>query len=464
MRKGMLHRLIDSFILIARELDVQCSCHDAEQIAVMVTRIMSYQSREFHTMDHVFGFMENADAHTALAAIFHDIVYYQVDDGLQGILEPIITRYVEERGGRVQIHTDIAERDQLAGMCMIIFGHKPGDELTPFNGLNEFLSALVFIHLFAPHLKARDIIAVLVCIEASIPFRKPSNDGSAVFDVLYQRTRNACTDYRAGIDDDKIKVMIHRAVEFANKDVEDFALDDAGQFLNGTWKLLPELNAALRFSGCYTISEYRSALTKMRKFFGFVAAENIYHSYDDIPSEAQMALLQQKSKKNLSIAREYLDAKILAIGILEAIASESGGDAPVSLFMGEIPRAGQHYEQLSDHLDWNSPICLAPPQQRDELEAVIFKLLRHGRQTEASFDLKNSPLALYVYERSNDLGRSQHYRLAEQYFAGTIPAKDFISSLGSALVQAILKALCYMVPTRLVEFNELALALNLQIS
>jgi len=61
----------------------------------------------------------------------------------------------------------------------------------------------------------------------------------------------------------EIEDTIVGAVVFANRDVDSFAEKDASVFLDGTWKLLPETNVALRSGRIYSIKDYRLALQKM---------------------------------------------------------------------------------------------------------------------------------------------------------------------------------------------------------
>jgi len=441
MTRGLIHQLIDSFMKVSRELSVNCDCADAEAMAVMVFRIMSYQTRQFHTLEHVFSFIdEDTHPHIILAAIFHDVVYYQIDDGFQPELKNTLDSFAEITGEGVRIIPDEARKHPLLAACTELFGFKPGQILHPFEGLNEFLSAAVFVRLFSPHLKVSDIAGVLTCIEASIPFRPCTNNNP--FGQLAARLKKLRDDGYIDSTEEEMSAMIKRAVQFSNKDVKDFALDDPGLFLNNTWKLLPELNSSLRSHGCYTISEYRVALGKMLGFFSFLNPENIYHYYEDTPPAAEIARLVEASRKNLKIAIRYLNEKLLAVSLIEAVALASGGDSLISLFLGDIPRDGFTPEQLQDYLPKD------PKPQADQENDPVFRLIRDGRLDDASFDLKNSPLARYLYLRIPEQQRFVLMSEMNSFFKGDRSAREYLQLWDKEIVREIVDACRKIVPTR----------------
>ena len=62
MGQGMIQKLIGVLMNISASLGAACACAETERIAVMVHRVMSFQARQFHTLEHVFGFLDDADA------------------------------------------------------------------------------------------------------------------------------------------------------------------------------------------------------------------------------------------------------------------------------------------------------------------------------------------------------------------------------------------------------------------
>jgi hypothetical protein len=442
MGQGMLHRLIAVFMDISRNFRNGCDAKAIEDIAILVHGIMSRRSRQFHTLDHVFGFIDGTDYLTALAAIFHDLVYYQVDNGLPAELADLIADHVTVQADGLELNHCLPVDDKAYRSLCSIFGVQPGSIMKQSGGLNEFLSALAMFRLMSPYLDLEQVVSVLVCIEASIPFRGTDAEGRSVGEILEQRLQ-ALRD--AGVlpfDAALVQSMIHRAINFANADVRDFSLSDPGHFLSNTWKLLPESNAALRYANLYTIRDYRKALMGMRGFLASLTPDVIYHTYRGKPAVNIMSVLFASAAGNLHCALGYFEAKILATGLLDAMASLTGGDVPVALFMGELPSEGMDGEHFIDYLPG-----VPAPAWLDEDDAV-FRLLKDGRLDESSFDLRNSPLALHLYLRLGPAQWKKGCKAAINYVKDTIDASSFLAELPKDVIRDLLDASAHMVPTR----------------
>ena len=441
MGQGMLHRLIDVLMDASRRLGMSCECRELERVAVVIHRTMSYQSRQFHTMEHIFGFLDGAEAETVLAAVFHDLVYYQIDEGLPPDLSGFLSAYLRVDGQSIYLLEGREPDDVAYRLCLGIFGFSEGQKLDPYKGLNEFLSALCMAHLIGGHTSREVVVAVAACIEASIPFRKSDVSGGPA-EKLASRLRSLAAEGLAALDDESIERIVRRSVDFGNTDVKDFSLADAGLFLSNTWKLLPESNAGLRRRGTFSISEYRVALQKTRAFFLGLDPASVYHSYGDHPDAARMKKYADASRRNLALADTYLRAKLLATALLEAIARISGGDAPVALFMGDIPSEGTEAETLLGKLTTST----TPPWLDANNE--VYRLLRDGRLEESSFDLRNSPLALYLYDRLEPREWAARSHDSEAFFGGSMEAGDFLSRFPPALLADLIRGCAAMVPTR----------------
>ncbi len=449
MSQGMLHKLISVLIEATKSLGLQCRCADLERIAVLVHRIMSYQSRQFHTLEHVFSFLEGADDITVLAAIFHDLVYFQIDDGFPPDVAELLERYVECRADGLYLRHDHQVPDQGStdpafGDCLRVFALSEGMKLPPFAGTNEFLSALCMEKLSENHISRKDRLAIAACIEASIPFQGADARGLSRGEALEERMEHACRAAGLELDRGEIVSMVHRAIDFANKDVKDFALADPARFLSNTWKLLPESNESLRSKGAFSVSEYRAALQKMLGFFRSLDPANIYHSYREVPDAAEISRLRDAAEMNLKCAVTYLRAKLLAVAFVEATAMVSGGDAPMALFMGDVPEAGNEIQDLMSFL---TPV---PAPAWLDGENPVYRLLKDGRLDESSFDLRNSPLALRFYHRLAPSVWNERVISAERFFAGELSAGAFLEGFQAVVRDEILEACARLVPTRTV--------------
>ncbi len=441
MAASTVHRTIRLLQGALEQLKVAMPIQRQEQIGVMVNRAMSAQERSFHTPEHIFDLAEPDNPHMTLAALFHDIVYFQVDQGFTPAIEKIVAPYILISDGVMSIVENIASDDRAFWGCAAVFGFKPTQELSLFAGLNEFLSALVLDCLFEHVVSDRDLLITTACIEATIPFRGPDANGLCPGESLEVRVSNTARAFGLDLSEHDIRNAVSSAVAFANKDVHNFAESDIGRFLDNTWKLLPETNPSLRMTGVYSIGSYRIALQKMEGFLGFLDPSTIFCRYKDTPSEWEYRRLVDLAGRNVDIAGEYLGIKLLTAAILEALAGVSGGDAPISLFMGDI-EVTEHGGKLSDFLP--------EPKLRDELllEETLHNLLAHGRASASSFDLRNSPLSLYIYLHLGTDGFHRHLGEAKRMFKDEIEAVGFLNGLPHDLIRDIAVACGEMAFTR----------------
>jgi hypothetical protein len=150
----------------------------------------------------------------------------------------------------------------------------------------------------------------------------------------------------------------------------------------------------------------------------------------------------QVASNNVSVARQYLRIKILGITIMEALAKATGGDAPLSLFLGDIPREGINIKRLEYYL----------PEIEDtpwvNQNSVIYQLLETGRFSEASFDMKNSPLAIFVYKAVPPEMIAEYLSRAQDFYSGKLSPADFLKGIDPMVVQPIARASSIMVYTR----------------
>ncbi len=458
MEQGSIQRLIRLFMAIADEKRLSCECSDLERIAVLVHRVMSYQSREFHTLEHVFGFIDEGsgpqrDPELVLAAIFHDLIYYQVDDGVPPEIESLLEDYLELREGQVFLRATVSSEDLPFRVARALFGFEAGRAVQSLGGLNEFLSTLVMLRLLVDHFPLAELLAASACIAASLPFRGPDEGGRSMAELLERRLASIAESERLILDRSALQAMIHRAVAFANADVRDFRLDDPARFLSNTWKLLPESNAPLRRRGAFSIVEYRQALQKMLAFFRFLDPAAIFHAYRGVPSAGGLDAFDAAARRNLACGRAYLRSKLLAVGLLESVALVSGGDAPMALFMGEVPDR-RHEGAETPHGEavpretLMSYLPERPPPPWLHTRHAVYRLLKDGRLEASSFDLKNSPLALYLYHRLEPADWIERVKASERFFSGALTAEDFLLGFAPSLRVEVLEACASMVPTR----------------
>lgn len=419
MSESTLQRLVRLARSAIADLGGRANEVDLERWAIDVHATMSSVGRSFHDVRHVFEVAEGGNAVQILAAMFHDTVYLQVDGGLPPRLaETLADAYRATPDGMVLVVGEDPWKVRLAGL----FGFDDGQVLTPFAGLNELLSALFAVRRLEHCLPSEALLRIATCIEATVPFR-PGAPGE-VAEGLARRLASLDVDVDQAVRD---------AVLLANRDVGNFAYPDPARFLDNTWMLLPESNAQLRVR-VYTVDQYHLAMSKMRGFFGFLRPEVVFRSYRGTPDDAELAGLRTAAARNIRIGYEYLSAKLLAAGVLRAIAMATGGDAPISLFMGDLPSVCATSPRLA--------VLLPPPQRAPGIDEDVLRLLVEGRASEGSFDLRNSPLAGYLYA---SCGASTH-RLLEA--AATEGAEVLLDRLPSAVLRPVLMGCAELAATR----------------
>ena len=394
-----------------------------EAMAIFIHESMSSSSRNYHSVQHVFDISRNLrDPIAILAALFHDCVYYHVDGGLTEVQEHILQGVLEKRDpsdegsaatnatqhkviirstGQMKDDDDTTVHskhstnydDRIVEMVEDVFGYHRELEVAARNGLNEFLSAVVAVRELQSHLSIERLALIACCIEATIPFRGVTNreTGETAMERLYNNMIFARDKHSLQLSDEDIVQGVQRAAIMSNEDVGNFGTTDRLWFLDNTWSLLPETNQSLRSQFLYTAKEFQHAVFKMYGFFGFLQPTVVFQQFQNVPALEEIERKTEECRKNLQIGKKYVGAKMLATSVLAAFAELSGGDAPMSLFMGDLPSRHHVSAQLEDALP-------EPPKEGlSKCDMVVYNILAYGRRTETSFDIKQSPLAAYLY-------------------------------------------------------------------
>ena len=127
--------------------------------------------------------------------------------------------------------------------------------------------------------------------------------------------------------------------------------------------------------------------------------------------------------------------------MLEALAELTGGDAPMSLFMGDLENDMEDMKRMENYL----PKVETP--QHIDTNSSVFRLLSR-RAGQSDFDAKNAPLALFLYKVLGPEKVRQYQGYAAQMFDGQISAKEFLSHVDQQVTSAVANACASMVLTR----------------
>lgn len=436
MKNSAINRIIKLFMNCFSKLKIDYDMAYVEEVSCLIHRSMDSFSRDFHNTGHIFKLSEGLSPIETLACIFHDVAYFQVDGGLPKGTEEFLLQYVLIEEQKVFIYSKSKiPQNELFNICMDIFDFKYEQELSSMGGLNEFLSALIACEKLKEHLDRKQLITVVAIIEGTRPFRPTDQHGKNCFDYLEERIVALQKKYKDTPTQKETIRIVELALNFANKDVENFAFENSAEFLANTWALLQESNTFLQNVKVYTITDYRQVLQKMESFMNFLRPETVFHRYRKTPSQRKYDGLISRATRNIQIAREYLKVKVLTIGIIEAIALETGGDAPISMFLGDFPSSANDVLLRAEYY-----LPQANVSSRLTLDPDVLMLIEKGRAQDTSFDIKHSPTSTYVYKKIGREGVERAYPVMTKALLGVISTKEFLKSLDRDVVSGIAKA------------------------
>ncbi len=417
-------------------LNANISSDVCEEITLPIQQSMVGPWRFFHTLPHCMtvGGMSVSDMTTGeppdghegdpiemLAGAFHDVVYVQVDAGIPFNLTNCISPVVEQIGEVLTLRQQLPSEPNVAWL-LPLFGFAPGQLLSPRTGQNEFLSALVAVKLLEPYLEQEILLAIAVCIEATIPFRTAPQPGGLP-EATLQRLRRICQEQGLAVAEAEQVAMVRRAVRVANRDVMSFAGASAAHFLADTWNLLPE-NHQFSPGGLHRIQDYREVIEKTEAFFLKLEPSCIFRQFHGEPNDEAYARWQGQAEENLAVGRLYLSCKLVAIALLEAVASPFGPQTALSLFMGTLPESTGgpplRLEQFFPPPHWSGPAL-------SEKEEQVWQLLSQGRAASShQGDVLYSPLATFVLQFHGFSALPQQRQAAQDWLAGSLPCNQFL--------------------------------------
>jgi hypothetical protein len=427
-QRSPVHELVNALWRALHDLGSDASTNEIEQWGFSIHAALSAPGREFHNHDHVIGLAKEGDPLEVIAALYHDAVYIQVDQGPPRSMKAEMDRVLMHADGGWRVLAAAAD-DEVSADVLAVFGRRVGDVVTSTAGLNEFASALVCSIQLQNALDRHQRLAVAACIEQTIPFR--TNPVSPLRDRLVA----------LGVAGDELEEMVERAVRVGNRDVLNFADNDPASFLDNTWKLLPESNPALHSPMVYTVRDYRGALQKMEGFLAWLPADRVFHTWGEEPKPEIHARRVARTTGNLELAVRYLRAKLYSIALVEALAELSGGDVPLDYFMGGLKdRERPDMKRIENYLPHlGSAKDLDPPLQR---------LLAQGRASESSFDTKPSPVGAFLMETVGEATVMKGVEMAKRWWAGAGDAQSFIAAQPPKPVAAIARAAANIIDTR----------------
>jgi hypothetical protein len=429
---GEQKRCLDCLVTSIEQLGGRVELAKLEQIAELIIQTMRGPWRYFHTSEHIFEVGGSVDPIEVLAALFHDLVYVQVDQGVGFNISSAICPFVKEVRSQLVIkdQTELPN-DTMYQLVAAVFGFVPGKILSPFAGQNEFLSAVIASKCLEPFLPASQIAQIAACIEATIPFRAVSPSGLSAIELLHQRLIGVNRDFNLEWSDTETREIVKRSVRLANRDVENFASPNSSNFLDNTWNLMPETNHELSNVNSYTVAGYRRSLQKMEGFLNFLKPELVFQQFMQEPDDETYAHMVARTRHNIAVAKLYLGVKLITIAILEALSYRLGRDIPLSTMMGELRVPGFKTSVLEDYLPDRQ---IAYPLD-SQLQREVLDLLEIGRNQESPYDIKNSPVSTFIIKCIGFAETENFLKKAKEFFAGDISSEDFLSDCDSEVIE-----------------------------
>jgi hypothetical protein len=436
-------RCLRSLVSSIEQLQGHVDLAQLSKICDLIIQTMTGPWRFFHTTEHIFEVGGSSDAVEILAALFHDLVYVQVDQVVNINISGYISPFIKDVHGHLTIR-DCKELppDRMFEIVMAVFGFTASQPLAPMAGQNEFLSALIALKTLESMLSLEHLVEIATCIEATIPFR-PRKDGDTPSDRLYQRLTQVNQTLQLGWGETRIIEAIQRSVRVANRDVENFAHSNSDYFLSNTWNLMPETNHHLR-ANFYTVQEYRQSLQKMEGFMNFLQPEAVFQEFRGEPGGETYQDLVKRTRKNIEVAKLYLGSKLVSIAIIEALSLRIGQDIPISTMMGELPSKGYTSAQLEQFI----PNILNQHPLKDNIEHEVLDLLEIGRKLDSSYDVKNSPTATFIVK---SVGFEQVRILcdrAKEFFKNEISPEVFLAHCDACVLQTIVEGVAQLFDRR----------------
>lgn len=436
------HRLKSSLFDLGQKIPES----EIETLAIFLVRAMGSELRNYHRPEHPLDVSRSQTPIARMAALFHDIVYVQVDPNWKNFLGDLLGPMVPADNYTMNVKENLQKTthaDRWPRICSMVFGFEQEEKLQPLTGLNEFMSALVVTSKLQKFLSDKDLIKIVSCIEATIPFRRIDSLGNSPAKRLKVRLSKASNEFNLDLNDNDINQAALDCRSIVENDLSGFRSEKLGFFLSDSWNVLSENHATLR-NTFFLISDYKKAVFGLIGFFQMLDPENMFWN-DVTPLSPHSRLYADRARYNLKNGAEYMKAFFLSVALLEAIALETGGDVPYEFFVGAKKSSREHTPpEISDFLTFEENPSLKSVEEKD-----IYSVLKNGRVVRAKFDRKECPLGAYLYQRLHAMNQFDHYfNLAVSFHKGELKGKDFIQHFPKEITREVLMAVSELAITR----------------
>lgn len=404
---------------------VPFKAEDCTKLAWIIYNSMTTNGRVYHAMSHVFDISKNMNGPILiLSALCHDVIYFQIDKAFDEeqakALEGVLVL-------DTQPLTLVADcNDSLVESVVRLYGFTPGAELQK-SGTNEFLSAIIGLRLFKKWLPLPYLIQIASCIEATIPFR-PTIEGKSPMDRLYDRLADVAKDQ----SEEWLVETVRMAAATANCDLCSFDSDDLDFFLDSSWKLIPEARPALLEEDC-PLMEYLSELHSLAGRSNFLkgAVPNIFQSFRQVPSDAEMEEKQRKTYENLGLVIAYANVRMLQLMVLVEFATVAGEDPRTAL--------------IRSFLEMEISEATEPSETLTSTERQIRHWLVNGRKACFPWDPAVSSLGGYLFDTLGTNGVSEAVEIGKNQKEGS---HEILEHLPKPVIKTVASSLASLFPDK----------------
>jgi hypothetical protein len=187
-------------------------------------------------------------------------------------------------------------------------------------------------------------------------------------------------------------------------------------------------------------SQFRRAIHGALKFFEFLRPDIIFHEHKGYPKSGDFSRLINNSTQNLKISRTYFGAIVHTCALIEAISDLSGGEAPLSLFVGDMAEVGVRCSQSS--------YVYPELQVKDTHEKVVYNLLQKGGELKGQCLFSALPAAAYVHASLGHKFVADLSTKCQLYFDHKINARELLSYHSQEFLSDFITHLSKMAITR----------------
>ena len=433
-------KCLEKLIWATKQLKVQVELAQLRKVAELIVQTMTGPWRYYHNIEHIFKVGGLSNPIEVLAALFHDIVYVQIDRSLHFNFTHYIAPFIRQGRTRLIIR-DRSELNQdiVFEVVIAIFGYSPGEILSPSKGQNEFLSALLAAKVLESFLPLKQLSQIVVCIEATIPFRcqSPSEE-------LYQNLKSINSEFKIGLTEQEIISTIKSSVKLANRDISSFASERPADFLDETWNLLAETHHSFKNINSYTVKEYRLALEKAANSMYDIDPSCIFRRFREEPGEEKYQIMLETASKNIEVARLYLISKLFTIAIIEALSLRIGKGISLAVMVGELPGAGAEVSRLANFIPNLDNNYVA----KNDIEIEVLNLLKEGRISNSFYDIKDSPLTTFIVKSIGFDCIKNKTKLMNEFFQNEISSENFLASCDTKVTETITQGILQLTDVR----------------